>query len=221
MKLFDWKSNMIKSSICKISREDIKEIATIHIASFQNSALTKLGFGAVERYYLWLLEGPHPIKIHICSKVNVNEIAGFCFAVIFDGALSGFLSKHKYFLVGSLIFKPWLLFDSAIRKQMNFAPAVLKKWSPKKEDESQTTKRKTEKNLCGILSIAVHPKFARQGIGKMLMVEIENLAREAGFHGLKLTVHEDNSTAVAFYKSLNFQQLPNNEEWHGQMIKMF
>ncbi len=57
-----------------------------------------------------------------------------------------------------------------------------------------------------ILSIAVHPKHRRKGIGKLLMKEIiKKLQNEFGVKRIKLQVKVSNKPAIKLYERLGFK----------------
>src|SRR5947209_6202916 len=56
----------------------------------------------------------------------------------------------------------------------------------------------------GVLSVGVHPKFQRRGIGRALMQHLIDHARRRGLKRLELYVRSDNHAAHALYRSLGF-----------------
>lgn len=95
-------------TIREILYEDLDEVTRIHIASFSDRALSQLGKGAVNRYYQWLFTA-FPQSYPICAEVNGKTLAGFCFVGVYSGSFSGFLRKHKWYLVGHILSHPWLI----------------------------------------------------------------------------------------------------------------
>ena len=71
----------------------------------------------------------------------------------------------------------------------------------------------------GILSIATHPHSQGLGVGKVLMKEIENVARQRDFCEMFLTVHPDNHQAITFYESIGWEKIPRNGAFKGEMRK--
>ncbi|MBS7655781.1 ribosomal protein S18-alanine N-acetyltransferase [Candidatus Bathyarchaeota archaeon] len=62
------------------------------------------------------------------------------------------------------------------------------------------------KNRSGhIISLAVHPKFRRKGVGSTLLREILNLMKKAKILFVKLEVNESNVAAISFYKKHGFK----------------
>ena len=81
---------------------------------------------------------------------------------------------------------------------------------------------------CGhIVSVAVDPKFRGQGVGKLLMKNLEDRMVRDGIRRFKLEVAVSNSIAVNMYKSLGYKIVgviekyyPNGEDAY-LMIKEF
>jgi ribosomal protein S18 acetylase RimI-like enzyme len=208
-----------------IQINDLAEITKIHIASFQDRALTQLGFGAVKRYYSWLLSG-FPEAYPICVETQDGSLAGFCFAGHYSGSFSGFLKKHTWYLVGSLLLRPWLLINPLVRDQTQVAIKALKKMikSRKNKLKNNLPSSKTNRQLItstsfGVLSIAVSPAHQRHGLGELLMCEVEKFANSKGYSRLHLSVHPENLPAVKFYEKLGWERSSPIGDWDGKMHK--
>jgi len=198
--------------IDELKTSDLPAVSAVHIAAFPDSALTKLGSGAVERYYRWQLEGPHE-----CSALGIWTglgLVGFCFGGIFRGALQGFLKENRAYLAGRILCRPWLLTNSIFRERFNAGWRSLRRRSKKGNRAPKPSIRSF-----GILSIAVHPDHAGTGFGKMLMAEAERQAVIRGFARMDLSVHPSNVVAVRFYERLGWQRVGTAEKWSGHMIK--
>jgi len=215
---------MTEFIIREIHAEDINSIARIHRASFQDRALTQLGIGPIRRYYKWLLSGFSEIY-PICAQTPEQQIAGFCFAGLYSGSFSGFLQRNKWYLAGCILIRPWLLLNSLVREQAGLAVKTLfsllkyRRKFRKVSKENAPIKSKKPSSL-GILSIAVDPSYQRQGVGELLIKEIEGKAWENNYSRLHLTVHPENLSAVNFYQKLGWQKVPSKDHWSGRMIKI-
>ena len=84
--------------IRKLEAGDLNAVARVHCSAFPKSAITAFGHEAVRRYYSWQLLGPHDAVA--VGAVSGQELVGFCFAGLFNGSTSGFLRKHRAFLLG-------------------------------------------------------------------------------------------------------------------------
>lgn len=67
-----------------------------------------------------------------------------------------------------------------------------------------------------VLSVAVHPDFRRQGIGRTLMLFAESQAQHRGCPLLVLEVRQKNHAAQRLYKSLGYETLGVIEDFYGE-----
>lgn len=208
-----------------IQMDDLNEISRIHITSFHERALTQLGRGAVTRYYSWLLKG-FTKTFPICVETHEGTLAGFCFSGNYSGSFSGFLREHTWYLVVSLLLRPWLIFNSLVRDQARVAYKTLRRNFGSRKTKSKNKLSPNHANpqvkkpsSFGILSIAVLPSYQRQGIGELLMCEVENYAFSNGYSRLHLSVHPENLRAVKFYEKLGWERSSPTENWDGKMFK--
>jgi ribosomal protein S18 acetylase RimI-like enzyme len=201
-------------TIRTLIEKDLDSVVNIHLNAFTDRALAGLGREAVRRYYEWQLQGPHDaIALGICQG---EKFAGFCFAGVFHGSLSGFLQKNKWFLTWRVITHPWLIVAPFFRERISLAWNVMRR-HPNLVISQQVTQ--STKSF-GILAIAVDPQIQSAGLGKRLMAETEKIAIERGFSRLHLTVDINNTQAIVFYQNLGWQKLlPSDGKWHGSMIK--
>ena len=56
-----------------------------------------------------------------------------------------------------------------------------------------------------ITTIGMMDKYQGQGLGKKLLEKSIDLAKSKGMRKIKLEVHENNNTAISFYKRNNFE----------------
>lgn len=56
-----------------------------------------------------------------------------------------------------------------------------------------------------ITNIAVSPKYRKRGVGKMLILAIEDLCTDLGIICMTLEVRESNSAAIRLYESTGFK----------------
>ena len=201
--------------IRELNAQDLGGLTKIHLAAFPDSALTKLGKEAVRRYYKWLLEGPHQ-AIRLGALVNA-ELAGFCFGGIFHGAMSGFLRNNRLYLSLCVLRRPWIATNPIFRDRIANALIILRK--NKHNPHPQPELNKPTTRPFGILAIAVDPRQQGLGLGKLLMEEAEQVARQQGFREMNLTVSTANHRAIRFYESLDWGKVIKNSAWEGGMKK--
>lgn len=63
----------------------------------------------------------------------------------------------------------------------------------------------TGKRQACVLAIVVLGPYRRQGLGRLLMAEVEAWARERGIDGVGLSVAEHNTAAIALYNELGYR----------------
>lgn len=201
----------------ELEPEDLRQVAGVHLNSFPESALTKLGAKIVRRYYLWQLTGPHR-KVRATGAFVGSDCAGFSFSGIFNGSTSGFIQQNKSFLVKEVLLRPWLIFNPLFMKRLGEGVKLLRRASKKRSPKSAAGGESPMTDY-GILSIAVADKYQKSGIGQMLMLDAEKEARKYGYRQICLTVHPDNQKAVRFYEKQNWQKFYQSDCWNGAMIK--
>jgi len=210
------------SSACRkidvklIEPEDLQSIVSIHRAAFPNTALSRLGEGTVRRYYLWQMRGPHGVS-GLVALVREARV-GFLIGGVFQGALTGFLRRHKWYLAFLLLVRPWLLFHSRFWRKIRTALRLLLA-SPKAPVRETSSPEVCDSAQFTVLAVAVHPDFQRLGIGKCLMDLAERKARESGATEMHLTVEPENTPAIRLYERLGYERTACNGVWHGQMRK--
>jgi ribosomal protein S18 acetylase RimI-like enzyme len=193
---------------------DLEAVARVHCAAFPGSALTALGSGAVKRYYLWQLLGPHDVVA--IGAVSNGNLEGFCFAGTFNASLAGYLDKNRNFLFWRLALRPWLLTNTLIRERIRMGVQRLLRFRRKK---AAAKVGQTAPKQFGVLSIAVNPAAQGSGAGKAMMLWCEEAARTRGAGEMRLSVLPDNLRAIRFYERGGWEKSPANGLWRGTMLK--
>jgi ribosomal protein S18 acetylase RimI-like enzyme len=152
---------------------DLPRVVEIHMAAFPDSALTMLGAEAVRRYYAWLFTGPH--QCFASGAMPGAELMGFCFAGVFNGALSGFLERNRAYLFKRLLRRPWLSANPIFRDRIALGFRTLRRFGGQSRNAINVPGNHTTESAppFAILGIAVHPDSHGQGIGRALMFEAE------------------------------------------------
>lgn len=196
-----------------IDLHDLNQITQLHRRVFSDSALTKLGFEPVRRYYRWQLAGPHD-----CYAVGVfddEKLVGFCVAGVFRESLKGYLNSNKWFLLFWILFHPWLFKNPIVKERITLALSLIRPKRPHGTDFQTIIP-----NSYGILSIAVDPERQGAGIGRKIINNVEMHALTKGFHKLHLSVHTENKKGIAFYENNGWEQVIEKDGvWNGKMEK--
>jgi ribosomal protein S18 acetylase RimI-like enzyme len=195
---------------------DLPAVAAVHAAAFPDSALTRLGAGAVRRYYAWQLLGPHHHG-HPRGAFAGGRLVGFCFGGVYAGALVGFLRRYWAYLALRALLRPGLLLRGNVRHGLTFTAArLLPRRGPARTGAPPGP---PPPPLFGILSIAAHPAAQGSGAARVLMDDAEAEARRRGCPRMHLTVRTDNARAVRFYEKCGWTRVPPGPAWAGRMEK--
>jgi ribosomal protein S18 acetylase RimI-like enzyme len=199
--------------ITRLGSSDVGRVARMHCRAFTSSLLTALGAGAVERYYRWQLEGPHD-SVALGAWVG-HELAGFCFAGVFRGALSGFLRRNRTYLAVQMVLRWGVIRNPEFRSRVGLGVRLLLRGRQPSSPPDEPAKPRS----FGILSIAVDPSFQGCGVGRRLMQACEVIARERGFAEMELTVATDNLQAIRFYEREGWSRITAAGVWRGRLRK--
>jgi ribosomal-protein-alanine N-acetyltransferase len=66
-----------------------------------------------------------------------------------------------------------------------------------------------------IISLAVHPAHQRRGLGRTILVELLNQARDLGCAWVTLEVKASNQAAIHLYESAGFQRLGERKGYYN------
>jgi ribosomal-protein-alanine N-acetyltransferase len=72
-----------------------------------------------------------------------------------------------------------------------------------------------------VLTVAVLPEFARQGIATYFMNEIEKWSKSKKALAMMLEVGVENSGAIALYEKLGYQTIATRKNYYGQGLDAF
>ncbi|MEY4686493.1 MAG: hypothetical protein RIR76_516 [Verrucomicrobiota bacterium] len=192
-----------------LGRGDLAAVAGLHRAAFPEAAMSRLGPDIVERYYLWLMYGPHDADGW--GAFEAREMVGFCFSGIWRGAEAGFVRDSKVALAAAILRRPWLVWSPFFRKRIALGFRLLSRPLRPAGGAALTPEH------YGVQAIATDVRRRRHGIGRLLMANAERRARERGFRSILLTVHAHNTTAIEFYLRLGWEKVIDNGVWRQEM----
>lgn len=186
---------------------DLQEIASVHRRAFPGSALSALGKGAITRYYMWLLLGPHD-AYNVVAEDSDGRLAGFVFAGVFRGALSGYVRQNARYLAVQLVVKPRLWRTPEVRDRAKAAVRMLR--GRPGNDPAHHIATSLGSRRLGVLAIAVDPELQGRGFASSLMRSVAGEAAKRGASHMNLTVHPSNEGAIAFYERLGWRRDPEH-----------
>ncbi|MGO8930984.1 MAG: N-acetyltransferase family protein [Limisphaerales bacterium] len=197
----------------RVRPEDLKAVAEVHLRAFPESALSWLGLEAVRRYYEWQLSGPHDHEF--VGVRHDRKLVGYAVAGVSRGAMSGFVRRNRGFLACRVLMQPWLICTSRFRGRLRLGLRSLSSGRP----SPPPARAPSAARSFGVLAIAIAPAAQGQGLGKLLMNQLEKVAVERGYNRMHLTVGADNAGAIAFYERLGWTKMMNGGHWGGGMVK--
>ena len=202
--------NVAEVPIRELENIDLPALARVHTAAFPESSLTRLGLKVLERYYDWLLNGPHD-TVHVGAILD-DRLASFCFAGVFLGAMGGFLQKYRTYLAVHVLTHPWLITNPIIRDRIQDAWRAFRCKKRKPGMASAMPDAEGRPRRYALLVIATHPSAQGYGLGTALMEAVEQHARSRGFKEMSLTVHLKNHQARSFYEKLGWETIRTNAQ---------
>jgi GNAT superfamily N-acetyltransferase len=145
-------------------------------------------------------------------------MAGFNFAGIFRGAMSGFLRRNWLYLGFNALRRPALLKVPGIGRKLWTAARSLIGAAGSHKPRGCGSAAVSRQKRFGVLAIAVAAKY-RGLAGAPLMAAAEEYARASGFGECGLSVAVDNHRAVRFYLKLGWEKELEEGTWKGRMRK--
>jgi ribosomal protein S18 acetylase RimI-like enzyme len=195
----------------RLDKDDLDDVARVHRAAFPGTALTRLGDEAVRRYYLWLMNDAE--EMYGIGAFENGQLLGFLFGGIVEwDNMSQFLRQNRSLLLKGFIRQPWLIADPLFRNRIGRGIRALTRRSPQAPRAIPVggTKRPFD-----AVSSAVLPTCQGKGIGRKLMREAENIARQNGFNVMTGWLETSNAQALHAWESIGWKKLVKNGRWNG------
>ena len=170
---------------------DLDAIVKIHDGAFPDFFLTSLGDRFLKLYYKSVMNSPEGILL-ICQFDN--DIIGFCAGTLLSSGFNArLIKKNLLSYIGQGI---RLLFTRPIRIWHLYKN--LSKENPDVGDNGEYAE---------LLSIGVDPNRQGGGVGKKMLIALEEEVKERGGCKLSLTTdYEYNEKAIGFYHSLGYNE---------------
>lgn len=172
--------------------EEIYAISEIHLEAFKGFFLSALGLNFLIIYYNALRKNRRGVLLGFYDN---KELLGFCAATTLSRGFNSYLVKGDFFSFAKLGLL--LLFTkpkALIRLMKNFT-----KSDPSVKDKG---------NYAELLSIAVSPSAQGNGVGKKLLIALEEYLRRKNISALSLTTDfYENEQALNFYKGMGYQKM--------------
>lgn len=173
-----------------VSKEDISQVVEVHNSSFKDFFLTELGDHFLNVYYNCVRKDKQGILLGFYEE---EKLYGFAAATMRSKSFNTKLILEnivQFSLIGiRLLFTK---FSALVRLYKNFS-----KTNASLHDKGEYAE---------LLSIGVSDKKQGHGIGKKLLLELEETLKAKGCAELSLTTDfYDNEKAIGFYNSLGYK----------------
>lgn len=200
-----------------VSDEDSSALALVHLEAFPDAALTKLGRGAVERFYHAMFTGPHDVSCFGAERDG--QLVGFSVGGVLRSAETYFVGTNRFYLAYAALTRPRLLLDPRIRSRVATGLKLVWRFLRERARETLPETSRYGPAPFSIQSIAVSPRFQNLHVGKALLAKSEEAARERHFALMLLTVHPNNLQAIRFYERNGWTKELVDGTWHSVMTK--
>ncbi len=183
------------------NKDDLKQIAQVHLACFSEYFLSSLGNDLLEKYYGEYFNEKSPF---IVATNDSQGIIGFCMGYLTGTkARANFESKYKWKLSMRLLALCIKLDKRALTRVFDKIKSILKSFKSK---NSQKTPDKKVAAITGdLLSICVLDDFKGTDVASTLVKTFENELKSRDISKYYLTVFKSNLRARAFYEKLGFK----------------
>lgn len=176
--------------IRKPKKEDVQTISDIHLKAFEGFFLSELGSDFLSTYYNIVRENDRGVLL---GCFEGNKLLGFCAATTLSEGFNKYLVKSNFFSFSKIGL--FLLFSrpkALLRLLKNFT----------KSDSSVSD----DGLYAELLSIGVSPAAQGKGVGKQLLMALEEYLNEMNVSQLSLTTDfYDNEKTLNFYKGLGYE----------------
>lgn len=176
--------------IRKPEKEEVHAISDIHLKAFDGFFLSELGSEFLSTYYNSVRENDRGVLL---GCFEGNKLLGFCAATTLSEGFNKHLVKSNFFSFSKIGF--FLLFTrpkALLRLLKNFT-----KSDPSVSDDGRYAE---------LLSIGVSPSAQGKGVGKKLLMALEESLNDKNVSQLSLTTDfYDNEKTLNFYKGLGYE----------------
>ena len=179
---------------------DVNAVADLHILTFPGYFLSHLGRRFLRLFYAFFLVNE---ASHCIVAANGDKVIGFV-AGTSNGIqhYTGFY-RRKFvqiaFIVGARFLQDPVVRREIVRRadHLRFAAAALLRPGPR---PLAMPEKESDQTPARLLSIAVHPDYRGKGVAERLTDFLISRVCRDGMSRVGLTVKQDNTRAIAFYK---------------------
>jgi ribosomal protein S18 acetylase RimI-like enzyme len=196
---------------------DLNKMAECHKSAFPNSLSSKMGNLFIKKMLSWYIVDQRGVLFYVSEN---NKIIGYCGGIIIKKAgLPGAATSITQFCFKTFIFsfllRPWLIFHSENVKRISFIKrnfflkiGLVKNKNKNKNNNSQFPFQPS----WGLVVIGVDSKFHGKGIGRVLLMEFERLAKIDKVQKVSLSVKSTNRQAIKAYENNGWIKGSQNDD---------
>jgi ribosomal protein S18 acetylase RimI-like enzyme len=170
-------------------KEEVHAISEIHLKAFEDFFLSELGKDFLFTYYDALRNNNRGILLGFYENEN---LLGFCAATTLSEGFNKYLVKSNFFSFSKIgLFLLFTRPKALLRLLKNFT-----KSDPSVSDDGRYAE---------LLSIGVSPAAQGKGVGKKLLMALEEYLNDKNVSQLSLTTdYYDNEKTLNFYKGMGY-----------------
>lgn len=176
--------------IRKPEKKEVYAISDIHLKAFEGFFLSELGREFLSTYYNTVRENDRGVLLGCFED---NKLLGFCAATTLSEGFNKHLVKSNFFSFSKIgIFLLFSRPKALFRLLKNFT-----KSDPSVSDDGEYAE---------LLSIGVSPTAQGKGVGKKLLMALEEYLNDKNVSQLSLTTdYYDNEKTLNFYKGMGYE----------------
>ena len=208
--------------IITTSKEDLANVAFVHINAFPNSLSSKLGQKYCIKMLEWYLISSNAFLFHL--EID-SKIVGYCGGKVAgshgSGSTTAMLQYTFFQSIKSMFLRPYLFFNQAMIS--NYAVIInniLIKFKIKNKRSQYLNKKKMNNSKeIGLVVIGVENSKQGLGYGSKILIEFEKRCKSLGATKIHLSVKSSNTTAIKSY-SRNGWELEKSDTHVATMYKL-
>lgn len=173
-----------------VTNNSVEQLIDIHLEAFQGFFLSELGRDFLYTYYIAVRKNDQGILLGCFED---KELLGFCAATTLSEGFNKYLVKSNFFSFSKIgLFLLFTRPKALLRLLKNFT-----KSDPSINDDG---------HYAELLSIGVSPTAQGKGVGKKLLMALEEYLNDKNVSRLSLTTDfYDNEKTQSFYKGLGYE----------------
>lgn len=194
-------------SIRDLTKDDLKELAQVHLTVFPGYFLAQLGENWLQKFYEQFTNEPDSYGL---VALNKGKIIGFVVGTTDSSSLFGRFYQRNALRLGLTILRQ-MIFDKAFRQNLlgrivHIRYALFSLLNKLFGRTSVGTMRTVSKVSARLLSIGVLPEFRGQNVSDLLVNSFCQNLHNHGIELVGLSVLSNNPRAISFYEKTGWRR---------------